>query len=161
MKPFLEKIFSYEDVRGDLNELGEWSSESTINVKWSSSKKGVVRGLHWQQGESQQKKYISVISGKIFDVCLNLETHEIYTFYIESNQRSRLIVPSGYAHGFQALEENTVVLYASIPGYDQQSERAVNPAIISRFGINWPLAPLLSEKDSKASTQIDDLSSQS
>lgn len=155
MEPYVETIFSYKDTRGTLNELGDWGPQFPINVKWSSSKKGVVRGLHWQHGKSQQKKYISVISGKIFDVCLNLETQKIYTFDICSKQKNRLFVPAGYAHGFQALEENTIVLYASSPGYDQKSERAVSPLIITRFGIDWPLTPLMSEKDTYAPKQLD------
>ena len=154
MIPDIQKIFTHEDTRGTLNELGEWGSGRAVNVKWSSSNRGVVRGLHWQCGVSQQEKYISVISGKIFDVCLNLQTRAIFTFNINCGGGERLFVPAGYAHGFQALEDDTVVLYTSIPGYDEQSERAINPKIISQFGVEWPLDPLLSVKDSTAPTNL-------
>ncbi len=109
----------------------------------SISKKGVVRGLHYQKMPYAQEKFVRVLKGKIFDVTVDLETKEIITHTLSAENNLGLFVPHNYAHGFQALEEDTIVYYkcptAYIPVYE---------AGLSYKRVQWPIEITeISEKD--------------
>lgn len=92
---------------------------------------GVIRGLHFQKGAFSQAKLIQVISGKAFDVAVDLRTDSpTYKkwFGIELNtvNNLQLYIPRGFAHGFSALEENTVVSYKCDCLFDKDSEGGIN-----------------------------------
>lgn len=119
------------------------------NVSWSQ--KYVLRGLHFQRNPHAQGKLVSVMSGKILDVAVDLregsQTYGKYVSEILSDENHRLLwVPPGFAHGFLALEES-VVHYKVTREYNKESESGImwNDSIID---IDWPIEkPLLSGKD--------------
>lgn len=156
---FLVKPRIFEDDRGLFLESfrEEWFAEQGKIPKFvqdnlSQSKKGVVRGLHYQLPPFAQGKLITVSYGSIIDVAVDLRKHS-QTFgqhvAVELNDQNRqmLWIPPGFAHGFSALEDNTVVQYKCTAYYHKESERGIrvdDPLL----GIEWGVdTPILSEKD--------------
>lgn len=121
-----------EILRGDIKQINQ-----------SFSKKGVVRGMHYQ--EPQVTKYVWVVSGAIVDVIFNLETGEIVKKKLTGDNHKMMTVPKGWAHGFQALEDS-VVCYAMDGVYNPDGDKGINPSII-----RWPNEDMIiSDKDKGA-----------
>ncbi|MCX7845814.1 MAG: dTDP-4-dehydrorhamnose 3,5-epimerase [Dictyoglomaceae bacterium] len=153
----------YRDERGFFMEtynLKEFK-ELGLNVDFvqdnhSRSKKGVLRGLHFQR-KYPQGKLIRVIRGRIFDVAVDIrkESATFGKWYgIELSEENKLMfyIPEGFAHGFLVLSEEAEVLYKTTEYYHPEDEGGIiwnDPDI----GINWPLEEIdeiiLSEKDKK------------
>jgi len=124
----------------------------------SGSKKGVLRGLHYQI-KQPQGKLLRVLVGEIFDVAVDLRRSSA-TFgrwvgkVLKSDDKQMIWVPPGFAHGFLVLSEWAEVLYKATDYYAPQYERTLlwnDP----QLGINWPLNgldPLLSTKDMMGKT---------
>lgn len=118
----------------------------------SRSEAGVVRGLHYQMGEHAQGKLITVCSGCILDVAVDIRKKSP-TFgrwiAIELNEENgkELWIPPGFAHGFSVLSERAVVQYKCTAYYNKASERGIrwdDPDL----AIDWKVQrPLLSPKD--------------
>jgi len=123
----------------------------------SKSKKGVLRGLHFQR-EYSQGKLVRVISGEVFDVAVDLRAgSDTYGKWqgvmLSSDNKRQLYVPEGFAHGFLVTSEEAEFVYKCTNLYHPEVEGSIafnDPAI----GIEWPLENieevLLSEKDKKA-----------
>ena len=122
----------------------------------SSVPRGVLRGLHYQVPPAAQDKLVRVSRGSVFDVAVDLRTSSP-TFgkwagvTLSAGAWNQLLVPSGFAHGFVTLEENTEVQYKVTAPYDPSTERSIrwdDPAI----GIDWPIRDglTLSDKDRAA-----------
>ena len=152
LKLIKTKIFN--DKRGFFKEVFQNKIEKNNNFVFdcmSYSKKNVLRGLHFQKKNSQAK-LLTVMQGKIFDVCVDLrkksKTYGKY-FSIELSQKSdfSILIPAGFAHGFLCLSKECVVYYRCSNYRDQNSETTIlwnDPSI----KINWPnKKPILSNKD--------------
>ena len=122
----------------------------------SFSKKGVVRGLHFQHQPHQQAKLVSVLQGKVMDVVVDLRKGSAtfgnsYSCMLDSERHNLLMVPDGFAHGFAALEDS-LFLYKSSGVYNRDAESGIlwnDPDL----KITWPFHdPILSEKDRKLPT---------
>lgn len=104
---------------------------------------GTVRGLHFQHPPHHETKIVSCPAGRIFDVAVDLRRGSptfLQWFGAElsaENQRS-LVVPPGFAHGFQSLEDNSQTLYAVTAPYSGAAEDGVNP-FDAAVGVAWPL----------------------
>jgi dTDP-4-dehydrorhamnose 3,5-epimerase len=117
----------------------------------SRSKRGVLRGLHYQL-EHPQGKLVRVTRGKIFDVAADIRAGSP-TFgkwvgvALDDEKRQAIWIPPGFAHGFCALSEEADVAYKATDFYTPSAERGVrwdDPLL----GIQWPVEePILSEKD--------------
>ena len=115
-------------------------------------KKGAVRGLHFQYPPHAETKQVSCLRGEIFDVAVDLR-HDSPTFMqwhgeiISAENRKSLLIPEGYAHGFQTLAEDCELIYLHTAAYHPEAEGALNVAD-PRLNIVWPL-PIndLSERD--------------
>ena len=119
----------------------------------SLSKKGVLRGLHYQENPDQAK-LVRVTHGEVFDVAVDIRkgspTFGKWSGVVLSAENHRqLFIPVGYAHGFCVLSETAEFLYKCSAYYAPTGEKGVlwnDPDI----GIAWPIkAPLLSEKDKR------------
>lgn len=132
---------------------------SFVQDNHSKSSIGTLRGLHFQKEPYAQDKLIRCISGKIFDVALDLrnnsETFLRYTAIIlDSKNQLQFWVPKGFAHGFLSLEENSQVIYKTTNYWGKDFELAIrwnDPEI----NINWPIELFkdelkISKKDSEA-----------
>jgi dTDP-4-dehydrorhamnose 3,5-epimerase len=125
----------------------------------SSSKAGVLRGLHYQLPPHAQGKLVRVVQGAAFDVAVDIRCgspHFGQWFGVEltANNKRQLWIPEGFAHGFIALEDDTHFLYKTTDVYAKDCERSVlwSDAAI---GIRWPLpagitTPLIAAKDAGA-----------
>ncbi len=118
----------------------------------SISRKGVLRGLHYQLEPKPQGKFVSVIYGSILDVAVDLRpSSKTYLKHVSNRLNAEsgdaVWVPEGFAHGFLALEDNTVVINRSSSEYDPNKEAGIrwdDP----KLAIDWPIKdPILSEKD--------------
>ncbi len=123
----------------------------------SMSRRGVLRGLHYQSGASAQAKLVRVSRGSIVDVAVDLRRssptfgRHIAVELSAANGR-QLFVPRGFAHGFAVLEDDTVFQYKVDNYYDPSSERSVSP-FDPALGIAWPFGAdeaIVSDKDALA-----------
>ena len=142
-KPFEKSVFAAHGIG-----LSPWEELR------SCSKKGVLRGLHFQRRHSQDK-LVQVLRGAVYDVAVDLrEGSETFGkwegFYLTAENRQLLYIPKGFAHGFLALDEDTLFSYLCGDRYDPESDGGIrwnDPQLV----INWPLervdSPILSEKD--------------
>ncbi len=139
-------------------------SETFVQDNHSSSRKGVLRGLHYQLGRPQGK-LIRVLSGHIWDVAVDLrQDSEHFGNWIgfhlkpatDEGELRMLWIPKGFAHGFLVLSDVAEVLYKTTDYYHPSGERSVlwsDPTL----SINWPLEelggiePALSPKDAAGS----------
>jgi dTDP-4-dehydrorhamnose 3,5-epimerase len=128
-------------------------SRSIVQINHSRTiKVGAVRGLHFQYPPHAEMKLIRCLRGRVFDVAVDLRQNSptFLQWHAEelSNENQRMIViPEGFAHGFQVLEANAELLYLHTAMYQKDSEGAVrydDPVI----GIDWPLPVTdVSERD--------------
>jgi len=122
----------------------------------SRSRKGVLRGLHYQLPPHAQGKLVRVVSGSVFDVAVDIRRDSpTYGRWVgvslTAENHRQLWIPPGLAHGFLVTSESADFLYKTTDYYAPDLEQSIHwadPAI----GITWPLgvAPLLSAKDSAA-----------
>lgn len=119
----------------------------------SHSARGVLRGLHYQKSPQAQGKLVTVITGEIFDVAVDIRrgspTYGRWvTKTLTASDGCMLYVPPGFAHGFCVLSEWADFLYKVTAEYAPDCERGIiwnDPDI----GVQWPIAkPSLSERDS-------------
>ena len=118
----------------------------------SKSKKGVLRGLHYQKN-FPQAKLVRCIEGEVFDVCVDLRkdspTYGKWEGVVLSAEKgNQFMIPRGFAHGFVVLSETATFCYKCDELYHPEDEGGIiwND---SEVGIKWPYdgEPLLSEKD--------------
>ena len=120
----------------------------------SISKKNVLRGLHFQIPPFAQGKLVRVNSGKALDIAIDIRkgspTYGQYESVLLSSENKKMFwIPPGFAHGFVALEENTIFNYKCTNYYSPESERTIqwNDPILN---IKWDVfSPIISEKDQK------------
>jgi len=151
----------FRDERGFFMEAFKLSEFKGFGIDFepvqenhSMSKRGVVRGLHYQLDPYAQAKLVRVVSGSIFDVAVDIRRSSP-TFgkwvgvELSAENKQLLFVPRGFAHGFAALEDDTEVVYLVDNEYSREHERGIiwnDPDI----GIEWPFSePILSDKDRK------------
>lgn len=122
----------------------------------SCSSRGVLRGLHWQDGEHAQAKLVRVIRGAVWDVAVDLRQGsptfgKSVSCELTAENCRQFFIPRGFAHGFVVLEDNTLFSYKCDNFYCPTAERGLrydDPDV----NIKWPSVGrdfLLSEKDLK------------
>ena len=152
---------AFSDERGFFMESHKESEfkANGINFEFkqdnhSKSSKNVLRGLHYQLEPYAQGKLVRVITGKIFDVAVDIRKGsptfgKWVSAELSEDNKKMLWIPPGFAHGFLSLEDNTNVLYKSTNEYNKESERGISWND-SEIDIKWPFDnPLLSDKDKK------------
>ncbi len=127
----------------------------------SVSSAGVLRGLHFAQMSPGQAKYVTCVSGSVFDVVVDVRvgspTYGRWdAVLLDTLGRRSVYLAAGLAHGFLALQDNSTVMYLCSAEYDPQREHticATDPAI----GIDWPgdYPLVLSERDAQAPSLAD------
>ncbi len=148
--------------RRDFSEIGIGSEFVQDNHAMSS--KGILRGLHYQYPEPQQK-LMRVIRGEVFDVVVDIREKspqfgKWFGILLSEENKKMLHVSEGFAHGYLALSDHVEFMYKVSAYYRPEYEGGIrwdDPGI----GINWPLEkygvinPVLSEKDQKLPTLTD------
>ena len=147
---------SYKDSRGLFKEDYKkkfFKNKNFVFGCTSSSKKNVIRGLHLQTKNSQEK-YVSVLKGAIFDVVVDLRKKSktfgkhFKTILSDKNAKS-IFIPSGFAHGFLALKKENIIYYTCTNYRSAKHEVGIlwNDKDLK---IKWPVKnPIISKKDKK------------
>lgn len=149
----------YEDTRGyflesfnDLRYCEHIGDVRFFQDNLSSSKKNVVRGLHFQSPPHAQGKLVSVIHGKVLDVIVDIrKSSSTYGQHLAVElsglDHAQLWIPAGFAHGFVSIEENSVFSYKCTEVYNPSSEGTLlwnDPDL----AIDWKTEhPIVSDKD--------------
>lgn len=152
----------FEDERGYFLEsynhkdfceaIGQVVTFVQDNVSYS--KKGVLRGLHFQKGEHAQAKLISVLQGRIQDVVVDLRKDsptfgQYFSLELSCENKKQLFVPKGFAHGFLTLSESAKVFYKCDNYYKREAEGGIRYDD-GALGIKWEMSfkdLMLLEKD--------------
>ncbi len=156
----------FGDARGYFMETYKFSefknngaNKPFVQTNHSKSKKGVLRGLHYQLNPKAQGKLIRAISGKLFDVAVDIRKNSpTYGKWVgetlSAENKKTLYIPEGFAHGFCVLSETADILYSCTEEYSPEHEHGImwnDP----RINIHWPIeSPLISERD-KNLTSLD------
>jgi dTDP-4-dehydrorhamnose 3,5-epimerase len=135
----------------EFAEEGLTSSFVQVNNSLSAHK-GTLRGLHYQLPPKAETKVVRCIKGSLWDVIVDIRESsptfgQWYGKELSANNRTMMIVPHGFAHGFITLEDDTEALYLVSEFYAPELERGLrwnDP----KFSIDWPLEPkIISDKD--------------
>jgi len=170
IKTSIEGVYIIEptvfgDDRGYFMETyhAEEFKEAGLNLNFvqdnqSKSKKGVLRGLHFQYTKPQGK-LVRVIKGEVFDVAVDLRRNsptygKWESIILSEKNKKQFYIPEGFAHGFLVLSEDAEFTYKCTDFYDSEDEGGIlwNDSSIA---IDWPvdnIEILLSEKDKKWKT---------
>lgn len=133
-------------------------STNFVQDNHSKSKKGVLRGLHYQKEPFTQGKLVRVVKGKIFDVAVDIRRNSpTFTKWVaetlSDENKKQLWIPEGFAHGFLCLEDDTEVIYKTTNFYSKDHE-CVLGYDNKKFNIQWPYLEMdfiLGKKDNEAS----------
>ena len=164
----------YEDERGwfmesfnqrrfeeGLLSLGQPVPDSFVQDNQSCSKKGVLRGLHYQLDPFAQGKLVSVAQGAAFDVAVDIRAGsptfgKWFGTELSAANKKMLWIPAGFAHGFLALEDMTLFSYKTTNVYNKSCERSIFWKD-ETIAIKWPILEsyLINEKDQTAPSLLD------
>ena len=154
--PILINQKKFKDSRGYFQEI-YLEKKFKLKIKFTAvaySKKNVIRGLHFQF-RNKQSKFIYVSSGKILDVAVNLKKKsknfgKVYKFVL--NKGDILFVPDFYAHGYECLSKDCIVIYHLEKYRDLKSENGI-PYNDKKLKIKWiSKKPIVSKRDKSHST---------
>tara|TARA_R110000744_G_scaffold116386_1_gene217659 strand:- start:2971 stop:3519 length:549 start_codon:yes stop_codon:yes gene_type:complete len=152
----------FQDERGYFFEsFNQFVFESQTGVKvdfvqdnQSYSSWGVLRGLHYQKGNSAQAKLVRVIDGEVLDVAIDLRKDsptfkKVFTTILSSENKKQLFIPRGCAHGFVTLSKTATFFYKCDNYYNQKAESGIfyND---DQFNIDWVIPEedlIVSQKD--------------
>jgi dTDP-4-dehydrorhamnose 3,5-epimerase len=140
-----QKIFSDAGIKADF-----------IQDNRARSVYGVIRGLHYQLHPHAQSKLVSVLSGAILDVAVDIRKGspaygKVYTLEISAENKKQLYIPAGFAHGYSVLTPMAEVMYKVDALYNKESEAGILYNDLS-LNINWRIPAgkeIISEKDTK------------
>lgn len=152
----------FEDSRGyfsetfNLNRYKDAGIEADfVQDNISVSKKGTLRGLHYQVPPKSQAKLCHVLKGKVLDIAVDIR-HGSATFgkyfavELSDSNHTQIFIPAGFAHGFAVLSDEVIFHYKCSEFYSKEHERAVrydDPDL----KINWGISnPIVSDKDRNA-----------
>ncbi len=144
---YFERLFCTDEFK----ELG--LNKPIVNINHSYSKqKGTIRGMHFQYPPSQEIKIIICLRGSVYDVAIDIRKNsptflQWHSEILNNELKQMFLIPEGFAHGFQTLEDNVELLYLHTNFYSREYESGLNfqdPLI----NIQWPLeVAKISEKD--------------
>jgi dTDP-4-dehydrorhamnose 3,5-epimerase len=150
---------SFKDERGEF--VKPYNDEVFQNlgmplvpreIVFSVSRKDVLRGMHFQTPDSDHQKLVTCAAGAIIDVVVDIRKGsptfgKHAAFGLTETNRHTLLIPRGFAHGFLALEEKSLVSYCTDTGHDPDRDAGIR---WDSFQYDWPVkSPIISEKDLK------------
>ncbi len=144
VKTFHEEMFASHGLETDFKE-----------EYYSVSKKNVLRGLHFQNPPHDHVKCVTCISGKIFDVVVDLRKKSStfghnFSIELDAKKGNMLYIPKGLAHGFYVISEEAIFLNRTTTVYEPSCDTGIK---WDSCGIKWPNdKPILSEKDKEMIT---------
>lgn len=151
----------FEDERGYFFESYNKSKFKDLGIdidfvqdNQSFSKKGTLRGLHYQNPPFSQTKLINVLQGQIIDVAVDLRKDsqtfgKSFSILLSVENKKQLLIPKGFAHGFSVISETALVMYKCDQFYNKAYEGGIkydDPLLNIDWGMNLQEA-IVSEKD--------------
>ena len=157
------KLTKFKDRRGYFTEVyNQEKFDKLVKKKVklvqdniSLSRSGTIRGLHYQTKPFEQGKLVTVLKGKIFDVAVDIRKNsksygKYFSIILSEKNNKQLWIPAGFAHGFMALVDKTIVKYNTSKRYSPKHERSLlwND---QKINIKWPdlKTKIISKKDTK------------
>lgn len=150
------------DQRGSLTRI--FCAEALAAAGWnqpiaqinhtSTKLQGTVRGLHYQRPPCAEMKLVSCLRGEIWDIAVDVRQGsptflQWYGERLSADNLNALLIPQGFAHGFQALTDDVEIMYCTSAPYAPELECGLHPQDPA-LGIAWPLPiSVLSERDAK------------
>lgn len=160
--PILIEPQVHGDARGYFFEpynrntyASKWGiDEVFVQDNESMSRRGVLRGLHYQSEPMAQAKLVRVAVGEVLDIAVDIRKSsphfgKVYSYVIDDKDKHQLFVPRGFAHGFVVLSEMAIFQYKVDNFYSKANERGIIFSD-SELSIDWRLKPeeiLVSDKD--------------
>lgn len=144
---FLSRMFCADELVG----AGWTTPVAQINLT-RTNQKGSVRGMHFQRPPHSELKFVSCIRGTILDVAIDLRANsptflQWHAEELSADSRYSLMIPEGFAHGFQTLTDDCELLYLHSARHTPAAEGALNP-LDPALHIRWPLdITEMSERD--------------
>lgn len=135
---FFSRLFCFDE----LSSVG--LSRPVVQINHSFTRhRGTVRGLHFQYPPYSENKMVSCIRGKIFDVAVDLRQNsptflQWHGVVLSDDNNLSLLVPEGFAHGFQSLDDNCEIIYFVTNYFTPESEGALN-VVDPILSISWPI----------------------
>jgi dTDP-4-dehydrorhamnose 3,5-epimerase len=135
---YLERMFCSEELRTIIPDKTLAQINRTLTLK-----SGVVRGMHFQYSPHAETKFVSCLRGEVFDVAVDLRQGSPtflrwHSEVLSGDNRKTLVIPDGFAHGFQTLTADCEMLYFHTDAYRAECEGGVN-AFDPHLAISWPL----------------------
>lgn len=162
----LVKPVIYEDARGSFVKSyhrGRFREALGVDPRFveefhTTSKKGVLRGMHFQVPPADHDKFVTCLAGAIWDVVLDLRAGspsygKSHGVELTGGNRLGIFIPAGVAHGFLTLHDQSLVLYRTTHAHAPECDTGVR---WNSFGFDWGVEnPITSEKDAKLPAMAD------
>lgn len=138
-----------------------WSEPIAQINHTSTVNKGTIRGMHFQCPPYSEKKLVNCLDGEVWDVAVDVRSGsptflQWYGVHLSAKNCLALLIPEGFAHGFQTLTKNVELLYCHSAPYKAEAERGVNPRD-PKLAIDWPIPVTeISDRDKSHSFLNDD-----
>jgi dTDP-4-dehydrorhamnose 3,5-epimerase len=148
---FLSRLFCAEELRA-----AGWTGPIAQINHAHTARKGTVRGMHFQYSPHAETKLISCLRGEIWDVAVDIRAGSPtflrwHAEILSADNGRALLIPQGFAHGFQAISDDAELIYCHSAPYNVEAEGGLNPRD-PKLAIAWPL-PLgeMSTRDAQRS----------
>lgn len=144
---FFGRLFCQDEMTTNGIEMSVAQCNNTL-----TRRAGTIRGMHFQRPPKAEIKIVRCIRGAVYDVAVDLRSGSATyghwcSVELDEQNRSMLIIPKGFAHGFQALSPDTEMLYFHSEFYSKSHEGGLDP-LDATVAIRWPLpVQVLSERD--------------
>lgn len=153
---FLERVFCSEDLEP------VWGQRPIAQInRTMTAAKGTLRGMHFQSPPAAECKYVTCLRGAVYDVAVDLRAGSAsfgqwFGLELAGDTHNAIIIPEGFAHGFQTLSDDVEMLYLHSAAYDAGCEGGVN-AHDSELAIDWPLPVTLQSPRDQALPPLTDI----
>jgi dTDP-4-dehydrorhamnose 3,5-epimerase len=136
---YIARLFCAEELRS----AGWIGSVAQINYAYTDSF-GVVRGMHFQHPPHAEAKLVNCLAGEVWDVAVDIRRGSPtflrwHAELLSAKNLRALLIPEGFAHGYQTLSAGSTLLYIHSAAYHPTSEGGIRP-LDSALGITWPLS---------------------
>jgi len=151
------ETYLFKDVRGVFGKTFNLDVFNSSKIHpyfneffYSVSKKGVIRGMHFQIPPFDNEKLVFVVKGKIIDVVLDIRKNfktfgKYFSIELSDENKKALYVPKGFAHGFKGIQNENIVCYLTTSVYSKEHDCGIK---WDSFGFNWNCKdPIVSERD--------------
>jgi dTDP-4-dehydrorhamnose 3,5-epimerase len=136
---YLERLFCFDSLEKVLGGKSVRQINHTL-----TRQTGTVRGMHYQQPPFAEVKMVSCIKGEICDIVVDIREDSatfLQSFSVNLSEKDFLsiLIPEGFAHGFQSLTDNCELIYFHTADYQAEAEKGLNPSD-PMLGISWPMS---------------------